>query len=119
MKSFAERNSFVVGIVGCAVTAAAVLAATEYDKLPFFSGGGQYAAYLAEAGGLKTGAAVQVFGARVGQVSRVDLDGPRVLVKFTVAKNIRLGDRTEAAVKTKSVLGTKVFEVTPRGRPAV
>ncbi|OSC27051.1 mammalian cell entry protein [Mycobacterium vulneris] len=115
MKSFAERNSFIIGIVGCAVTAGAVLAATEYDKLPFLSGGSHYAAYLAEAGGLKTGAAVQVFGARVGQVSRIDLDGQRVLVQFTVAKDIRLGDRTEAAVKTKSVLGTKVFEVTPRG----
>ena len=40
---------------------------------------------------------------------------PRVLVKFTVDNNIRLGDRTEAAVKTKSLLGAKVLEVTPRG----
>jgi phospholipid/cholesterol/gamma-HCH transport system substrate-binding protein len=115
MKSFAERNSLIIGVVGCVVTAGAVLAATEYDKLPFFSGGNEYSAYLAEAGGLRTGAAVQVFGYRVGQVSSIELDGPRVLVKFDVAKDIRLGDRTEAAVKTKSVLGTKIFEVTPRG----
>ncbi|SPM34910.1 ABC-type transporter Mla maintaining outer membrane lipid asymmetry, periplasmic component MlaD [Mycobacterium rhizamassiliense] len=115
MKSFAERNSLIIGAVGCVVIAGAVLAATQYDKLPFFSGGNEYSAYLAEAGGLRAGAAVQVFGCRVGQVSAIELDGPRLLVKFTVAKDIRLGDRTEAAVKTKSVLGTKVFEVTPRG----
>ena len=45
----------------------------------------------------------------------IELDGPRVLVKFNVDKNIRLGDRTEAAIKTKSLLGTKILEVTSRG----
>ena len=39
----------------------------------------------------------------------------RVLVTFKVDKNIRLGDRTEAAIKTKSLLGAKILEVTPRG----
>ena len=38
-----------------------------------------------------------------------------MLVKFTVADSIRLGDRTEAAIKTKSLLGAKILEVTPRG----
>jgi phospholipid/cholesterol/gamma-HCH transport system substrate-binding protein len=38
-----------------------------------------------------------------------------VLVKFDVANNIRLGDRTEAAIKLKTLLGTKILEVTPRG----
>ena len=51
----------------------------------------------------------------MGQVKSIELDGPRVLVKFTVDKSIRLGDRTEAAIKTKSLLGTKMLEVTSRG----
>ena len=38
-----------------------------------------------------------------------------MLVTFTVDDDIRLGDRTEAAIKTKSLLGTKILEVTPRG----
>ena len=58
---------------------------------------------------------MQVSGYRVGQVSSVELDGPRVLVKFNVANDIRLGDRTEAAIKLKTLLGTKILEVTPRG----
>ena len=58
---------------------------------------------------------MHVCGFRVGQVSGIELDGPRVLVKFDVAENIRLGDRTEAAVKTKSLLGAKILEITPRG----
>ena len=41
----------------------------------------------------------------------IELDGPQVLVTFTVDEDIRLGDRTEAAIKTKGLLGTKVLEV--------
>jgi phospholipid/cholesterol/gamma-HCH transport system substrate-binding protein len=115
MKTFAERNPIVIGAIGCAVTVGIMVGATQYDKLPFFSGGQVYTAYLAEAGGLRSGAAVQVFGARAGQVSSIKLDGPRVLITFDVSKDIQLGDRTEAAVKTKSLLGTKILEVTPRG----
>lgn len=80
-----------------------------------FNKGKTYSAYFAEAGGLTTDNPVQVSGFRVGQVSSIELDGPRVLVKFHVAKNVHLGDRTEAAVKMKSPLGAKVLEVTPRG----
>jgi len=60
-------------------------------------------------------AAVQVSGFQVGKVESIELDGPRVLIKFTVDKSIPLGDRTEAAIKTKGLLGTKILEVTSRG----
>lgn len=115
MKAFEERNQILVGAIGVAVVTAAVLAATEYDKLPFVSSGTEYSAYFTEAGGLTSGAAVQVFGYRVGQVSSVDLDGSQVLIKFDVDDDVRLGDRTEAAIKTKSLLGAKILEITPRG----
>ncbi|MGV0045089.1 MCE family protein [Mycobacterium colombiense] len=115
MKSFSERNLFIIGAVGLAGVFVLVLAALQYDKLPFFSEGKTYTAYFAEAGGLKNNAAVQVSGYRVGQVSGIKLDGSKVLVTFKVADNIRLGDRTEAAIKTNALLGTKILEVTPRG----
>jgi phospholipid/cholesterol/gamma-HCH transport system substrate-binding protein len=116
MKPFSERNQFTIGAIGLAILAAIVFAALNYDKLPFLTQQRSYSAYFVEAGGLKNGAAVQVSGMRVGQVTSVELDGEqRVLVKFEVDDNVRLGDRTEAAVKTKSLLGTKVLEVTPRG----
>ena len=83
--------------------------------LPFIKSGKSYSAYFAEAGGLTSGAAVQVSGMRVGQVSSVSLDGPRVLVEFNVDKNISLGERTEAAIKTKTLLGAKILELLPRG----
>jgi phospholipid/cholesterol/gamma-HCH transport system substrate-binding protein len=51
----------------------------------------------------------------VGQVSAVELDGPRVLVTFDVEPGVRLGERTEAAIKTKTLLGAKILEISPRG----
>src|SRR5215218_11441776 len=93
MKPFSERNLFVIGAIGLAITAAIILGAINYDKLPFLSQGKQYSAYFAEAGGLTDDAAVQVSGFQVGKVESIDLDGPRVLIKFTVDKDIRLGDR--------------------------
>jgi len=116
MKPFSERNSTVIGAIGIAGTATIVLAALQYDKLPIFTAHKeQYSAYFAESGGLPSGAHVQVSGFQVGTVTEVALDGPRVLVTFNVDKNIRLGDRTEAAIKAKSLLGAKVLEITPRG----
>jgi phospholipid/cholesterol/gamma-HCH transport system substrate-binding protein len=115
VKPFAERNLFVIGAIGIAITVAIILGAINYDKLPFLNQGKQYTAYFAEAGGLMNDAAVQVSGFQVGKVESIELDGQRVLVTFTVDKSIRLGGRTEAAIKTKGLLGTKILEVTSRG----
>jgi phospholipid/cholesterol/gamma-HCH transport system substrate-binding protein len=115
MKPFSERNLFIIGAIGLAITIAIIVGAINYDKLPFLNEGKQYSAYFAEAGGLMDDSAVQVSGFQVGKVESIELDGTRVLVKFTVNKEIRLGDRTEAAIKTKGLLGTKILEVTSRG----
>ena len=114
MKPFSERNLFVIGAIGLLVSAGIVIGAVQYDKLPIFQGK-EYSAYFAEVGGLTTDDDVQVSGFSVGKVKSIALDGPRVLIKFTVDRKIRLGDRTEAAIKTKGLLGTKMLEVTSRG----
>ncbi|MDT5016788.1 MAG: phospholipid/cholesterol/gamma-HCH transport system substrate-binding protein [Mycobacterium sp.] len=115
MKPFAERNQFVIGATGLAVTLAIIVGALQYDKLPFLTQTKEYSAYFAEAGGLQGEAAVQVSGFQVGKVTSIELDGPRVLIKFTIDKGIALGGRTEAAIKTKGLLGTKILEVYSRG----
>jgi phospholipid/cholesterol/gamma-HCH transport system substrate-binding protein len=115
MKFFSERNPYVVGVVGCALFAAVTVGALQYKNLPIINAKKSYSAYFDEAGGLLTDAPVEVSGLVVGKVDRIDLDGARVLVKFSVDDDIRLGDRTEAAIKTRSILGAKVLDVTPRG----
>jgi phospholipid/cholesterol/gamma-HCH transport system substrate-binding protein len=115
MRSFSERNPVVIGAVGVGLVVGLVALALGFQNLPFLKGGKQYSAYFTEASGLLDGAGVQVAGLQVGEVSSIELDGPRVLVTFNIDQNIRLGERTEAAIKTKSLLGTKVLEITPRG----
>jgi phospholipid/cholesterol/gamma-HCH transport system substrate-binding protein len=109
------RHPLLVGLIGAALIAVLALGSLNYEKLPFFNQDRSYSAYFAEAGGLAAGAPVQVSGFRVGKVTSVELDGPRVLIKFGVNSAVRLGDRSEAAAKTKTVLGAKILEITPRG----
>lgn len=119
MKPFSQYDPKKVGAVGCVVVTLSVVTALQYDRLPFFNPGAEYTAYFAEAGGLADGDPVHVAGYRVGEVSDIALNGPRVRVAFRVDKGIRLGDRTEAAIKTETLLGSRLLEVYPRGEAAL
>jgi phospholipid/cholesterol/gamma-HCH transport system substrate-binding protein len=115
MISFVQRHALAVGGIGVALIAAIVAFALNVQNIPFLQGTQQYTAYLSEASGLTTGVDVQVAGLAVGKVSAIALDGQKVVVTFDVDDDVYLGDRSEAAVKTKALLGTKVLEVTSRG----
>ena len=115
IKPLADRNRITVGVVGILIVVALVVAVFSYDKIPFISGKSSYTAYFTEAGGIKSGSDVRVSGLSVGRVSSVKLDGTKVKVSFTVDDDVALGDRTEASIKTETVLGTKMLEITPRG----
>lgn len=115
MKSFSERNPFWVAAIGISATLLLVWMALNYQKLPFVAPHAEYSAYFAESGGLQPGNAVEVSGFKVGSVASLTLDGPRVLVRFNISEGIRLGDRTEAAIKSKSVLGIRYLDVHSRG----
>jgi phospholipid/cholesterol/gamma-HCH transport system substrate-binding protein len=115
VKPLAERNRIAVGCVGILVVVLGVVAAFSYDRLPIIKGTTDYSAYFSEAGGIKPGSDVRVSGMSVGRVGDVHLDGTKVLVDFTVRNGVELGDRTEAAIKTETVLGSKMLEITPRG----
>ena len=115
MRSIAWRSPIALGAIGVAVIGAVVAFALSYHNIGFLNGTKGYSAYFSEASGLITGADVQVAGLKVGKVSAISLEGSKVLVSFDVADDIHLGDRSEAAVKTKALLGTKVLEITTRG----
>ncbi|QZY47040.1 MCE family protein [Mycolicibacterium austroafricanum] len=115
MKPFRERNLAVIGAIGTVAVLAAVVIGFNFTRIPFLSGTDTYSAYFDELGGLTSDAPVQVSGVRAGQVQKISLTPDGVLVEFTVDDDIRLGERSEAAIKTKSLLGNKVVEVTPRG----
>lgn len=115
IKPLAERNRPAVGVTGILLLIALVVAVFSYDRLPLVKGTSDYAAYFTEAGGIKSNSDVRVSGLDVGRVAGLRLEGNRVRVTFTVRKGVVLGDRTEAAIKTETVLGNKFLELTPRG----
>jgi phospholipid/cholesterol/gamma-HCH transport system substrate-binding protein len=114
-KPLSQRNPLIMGAIGIVVTVGLVTAALQWQKIPFLKQGKDFSAYFADAGGLFSGAGVEVSGYPVGKVSSIALQPSGVLVGFNVAGNIRLGELTEAAIRAKSLLGAKILEVTPRG----
>lgn len=105
----------MLGVLGTVILACVTVVAFQYNKLPFIKNTDDYAAYFSEAGGIKPGNAVRVSGMGVGRVSDLRLEGTKVRIGFTVRKGVVLGDRTEAAIKTETILGAKMLELTPRG----
>lgn len=119
MKSFRERNPVVVGAVGLAVLAGMLVAAFRLDDLTAL-GDRPYQAAFRDASGLVVGNEVRVAGVRVGKVTEVGLarndTGPYVRVRFRLDDDdIRLGDRTGATIRIKTVLGQKYLALAPAG----
>lgn len=110
-----RRSPFLLGVMGTVILTCVTTVAFQYDRLPFVKNTDDYAAYFSEAGGIKPGNTVRVSGMGVGRVSQIRLEGNKVRVDFTVRQGIELGDRTEAAIKTETILGAKMLELTPRG----
>jgi phospholipid/cholesterol/gamma-HCH transport system substrate-binding protein len=115
MTPFRERNPVIIGAVGLAVIAAMLLLAFNTDKIPMLGGRGHTAA-LSEAGGLEPGDDVRIAGVKVGKITSVDLEQAHVRVGFTVNRSTKLGDKTSAAVRIKTILGQKFLSLDPAGK---
>lgn len=115
MKSFRERNPILIGAVALAVLGTSTAGLLNFNDLPFASPGTTYRAYFDELGGLQAGAAVEVSGFESGKVQNISLNPNGALVEFTVADDIRLGESTEAAITTNTLLGAKLLQIAPHG----
>ncbi|MBT2210365.1 MULTISPECIES: MCE family protein [Actinomadura] len=116
---FRERNPVPIGLAGFAVIIVALAVALNLDGIPFLSGGTTHTADFKEAAGLKSDEEVRVAGVKVGKVTGLELDGDHVRVTFRVDDGVRLGDRTGADIKIKTVLGAHYLALTPRGKGAL
>lgn len=114
-KPFRERSPFTIGLVGLLLLAALVYGAFNAGDLPLIGRGTTYAAQFSEAGGLRQGDEVRVAGVRVGEVESVELAGDRVRVEFDVDDGVRLGSRTGASIRIKTLLGRKFLSLEPAG----
>ncbi len=113
MKPLADRDPFRIGLIAIAGGVLLACLVGLFTIIPF--GKTTYSAIFAQSAGLKTGEEVQIAGVTVGKVTSVALDGQQVKVGFTVSKGQHLGNRTTAAIKVATLLGTHMLAVDPAG----
>ena len=104
------------GVVGTMTLVLVVVAAFNINRLPLIGNTEVIHVQFAEAGGLGSGDAVMISGARVGKVREVRIDGEYVVADIVITdSDIELGDRTEARIITITLLGRAAVELEPRG----
>jgi virulence factor Mce-like protein len=113
-KNFRDRNPVTIGAVSLTVICALVYLAFNAQSLPLIGGGTVYKAQFSEAAGLQADDVVRVAGVKVGKVESLTLEDGAVTVEMRV-KDAFVGDRSEAAIKIETVLGSKYVALVPRG----
>lgn len=113
MRSFAGLDSFRVGVV--AVVCLGLLGAGILALSMMRVGTKTYTVELAQTAGLRPTEEVSVHGVTAGEVRSIKLGKDRVLVRFTLDKNIQLGAQTSAKVKVATLLGTHMLAIYPEG----
>ncbi|WP_320777866.1 MCE family protein [Streptomyces sp. CRN 30] len=114
-KPVRERDPIGVAVVGLLVLTLLAVLAYNVERLPLVGGGTPYTADFSEAAGLDEGDEVRIAGVKVGEVTRVALDGAKVKVTFEVGDDTWVGDRTTAAIAIKTLLGDKYVALDPLG----
>ncbi|MGW4704617.1 MCE family protein [Streptomyces sp. NPDC004285] len=114
LKPVKERSPVAVALVGLLLLALMAALAYNVERLPLVGGDTAYSADFTEAAGLDTGDEVRIAGVKVGKVTGVALDGPKVKVTFEVG-DAWIGDRSTAAIAIKTLLGEKYLAVDPLG----
>ena len=113
--AWTERDPAVIAVVGLVAIALLLIVAGSWQRLPFVDHSTSYRAEFSDAAGLVAGEEVRVAGVKVGTVRDIELAGNKVVVDFTVT-DVRLGNRTEAGIEVKTLLGQHFLSVTPAGQ---
>ena len=65
--------------------------------------------------GLTKGAAVEIAGVKVGEVSKITLDRSAALITMEINKGIQMRDDDIASIRTKGIIGEKYIKIIPGG----
>ncbi|MFB9312876.1 MCE family protein [Nocardioides plantarum] len=115
MKPFRERNPVIIGALSLSLILMLLLAAFRAQDLPLIGGGDTYYAVFKDTGGLQAKDEVRMAGVRIGVVKDVELDGGQVKVTFKITEDEQFGDKTEANIKVKTLLGSMYLDLVPAG----
>jgi phospholipid/cholesterol/gamma-HCH transport system substrate-binding protein len=109
VKSFRERNPYVIGIVSVLVIGLLVGVAFSVGILHLLEKTYTVKAEFSDAAGIRAGANVKVAGIKAGRVTGIQADRERgkVVISFVVNKGVHLGPDTHAEVALETLLGTR------------
>lgn len=114
-RSNGAHRAMRTGLMGLVAAALMMALVFNLDRLPFLGGGVTYRAEFTDASGLSAGDPVKVAGIRAGLVREVLIKDDHVVLVFELEEGVQLGDRTEAAVGSGSLLGDPYLRITPAG----
>jgi phospholipid/cholesterol/gamma-HCH transport system substrate-binding protein len=109
------RKVLVNGAIGAVVVLLLLTASVAVPQALFVLRTNEYHAEFGNAAGLVVGTQVTVAGVPAGRVTEVALAGDRVRVSFRLDGAHSLGRDTRAAIKLRTVLGTRYMSVDSAG----
>ncbi|GAY18176.1 MCE family protein [Mycobacterium sp. shizuoka-1] len=112
------RGSSLVrsGFIGLALIVLVITIGLSPERLVSLATSIRHQALFTEAGGLQAGNDVKVSGVKVGTVSDVSLQRGKALVTFMVKGSVRLGEDTEAHIRTGTLLGQRILTLESNGK---
>lgn len=120
IKSFRDRNPYVIGVLSVLFIVAATGAAFSVGLFHLLEHAYDMQGVFADSGGIRGGDNVLLAGIKVGRVTKVSADSlhGHVIVKWKVNNGIDLGPDTHAEVVLETLLGTRALRLSgPVVRP--
>lgn len=114
MKSFRDRNPYVVGIVSILLLGAATGLAFAVGLLNVFEKAYEMEGQFIDGSGLKAGDDVRVAGIKVGRVTEIGVDDTtgRVIVTWVVNEGTEINNDAGADIALATLLGAKYVRIT-------
>lgn len=80
-------------------------------------GAGYYTveAKFERAGGIRTGASVEIAGVEIGRVKSVGLENYEAVIMMFIHKDVKIQEDAIASIRTKGIIGEKFVQITPGG----
>lgn len=113
MKSFRDRNPYLVGIVSVLLIGAATGFAFMVGLLNLLEKAYPMEGVFSDASGLRNGDDVKLAGVKVGRVTDIEVDRPsgNVRVSWVIDEGIEIGDEAGAEIALASLLGAKHIRI--------
>lgn len=114
MRVLEAGNRVRTGLIGVILTVLVTAVGQSFASVPMLFAEPIYYAQFTNSAGLKAGDIVRLNGMDIGVVEDVTLDDHDVRVAFTLA-GATIGTDSGLAIRTDTILGKRVLEITPRG----